>query len=62
MNRIGSPMTMDEFGWSEPDAVLYLGVAMSCGGVIALCTFLMVSRLAMRYDERMLLIVIKTNF
>jgi len=50
-------MIMDEFGWSEPDAVLYLGVAMTCGGVIALCMFFTVAKLAQRFDERMLLII-----
>ncbi len=49
-------MTMDEFAWSESDAVLYLGLAMSAGGIMALGTFAVIGRLAQRYDERKLLI------
>ncbi len=56
-HSIGTPMTMDEFAWSESDAVLYLGIAMSAGGVMALCTFVAIGRLAQRFDERKLLIL-----
>ena len=27
-------MAMDQLGWKEEDAILYLGITMACGGVL----------------------------
>lgn len=41
-------MTMDEFAWSETDAVLYLGIAMTAGGALALAAFIAVGKLTQK--------------
>ena len=40
---------MDEFGWSESEAVSRLGIIMSVGGVLMLAIYLVIPRLAKRY-------------
>ncbi len=57
IETLGTPMTMDEFAWTEADAVLYLGIAMTCGGALSLAMFIAIGRLAKIYDERKLIIV-----
>ena len=42
-------MCLDEFGWTDSEAVLYLGIAMTVGGIIAMGCFLSVGPLAKRY-------------
>ncbi len=47
--RLGSPLTMDQFGWTESEAVMYLGISMACGGLLSLGTFVSIGRLAQRW-------------
>ena len=47
-NRLGTPLVMDQFGWSESEAILYLGILMTVGGAISVVTFAAVGPLAKR--------------
>ena len=47
---------MDQFGWTESEAILYLGIAMSSGGILTVFCFASVGPLSKRFDERKILI------
>jgi len=33
-DRIVTPLAMDQWGWSEEDAIYYLGITMAGGGIL----------------------------
>jgi len=43
--RLGSPLTMDQFGWTKKEAMYYMGITMAAGGVIACGTFAIINPL-----------------
>ena len=45
---LSTPICLDQFGWSESEAILYLGILMTVGGVISVFTFGAVGPLAKR--------------
>ena len=47
--RLGTPLVMDQFGWSESDAILYLGIMMTVGGIVCVVAFVSVGPLARRF-------------
>lgn len=38
-SRLATSLTMDQFGWTKKEALYYMGIVMSVGGVIACFTF-----------------------
>ncbi len=51
-----TPMAIDQWGWSEEDAILYLGITMVCGGILSGLCFAMIGPLSKMFDERLLLL------
>lgn len=49
-------MAIDQWGWTEEDAVLYLGIILASGGVLSVFFFGSIGPLSKRFDERLLLI------
>lgn len=54
--RLLTPIANDHWGWSQQDAILYLGITMAAGGVLAGFCFSSVGPLCKRFDERLVLI------
>ena len=48
----------DNFGWSNKDAILYLGILLASGGVLSLFCFGSIGPLSRRLDERILFIMV----
>lgn len=42
---------MDQFGWSKKEAMYYMGILMSVGGVVACITFAVITPLCKRFPE-----------
>ncbi|PVD34965.1 hypothetical protein C0Q70_06246 [Pomacea canaliculata] len=53
---IATPLGMDMYGWSKPQASLYMGIVLAGAGILAIVVFLVVKLLAKRFDSRLLLI------
>jgi ceroid-lipofuscinosis MFS transporter 7 len=49
-------MAIDQWGWSEEDTLLYLGIILASGGVLSGFCFGSIGPLSKRFDERLLLI------
>lgn len=47
---------MDQFAWSKTEALYYMGLLLSAGGLIACLTFAMVGPLSKRFEERKLML------
>ncbi|TRY68880.1 hypothetical protein TCAL_11023 [Tigriopus californicus] len=58
LETLGTPLCIDQFGWTESEAILYLGIAMSVGGIISVICFATVGPLSKRFDERKMIIFI----
>ena len=56
--RLVTPIAKDNFGWSNKDAILYLGITLASGGVLSLFCFGSIGPLSRRLDERLLLIFV----
>ena len=46
---LGTPIVMDEFGWSEADATFKWSLIMSATGVISFFAYIVMGRLTKRY-------------
>ena len=57
-SRLVTPIAKDNFGWSNKDAILYLGITLASGGVLSLFCFGSIGPLTRRFDERLLLIFV----
>ena len=57
-HRLATPLAIDQWGWTEEDAVLYLGIILASGGVLSAFFFGSIGPLSKRIDERLLLILI----
>ena len=49
--RLSTPMAMDEYAWTEEDAVLYMGLATSFGAILSMLSYLAVAPLSRRCSE-----------
>uniref|UniRef100_A0A6B2EFK6 Putative transporter/transmembrane protein n=1 Tax=Phlebotomus kandelakii TaxID=1109342 RepID=A0A6B2EFK6_9DIPT len=56
LETLGTSLTMDQFAWSKMEALSYIGIVMSVGGVIACVTFVAINPLCKRFDERKVLL------
>ena len=52
-----TPLAIDQWGWEEEEAILYLGITMACGGVLSGVCYACIGPLAKRFDERLLLLI-----
>ncbi len=48
---------MDQFGWSESEAILYMGILLASGGFITVFCFWAVGPASRRFGERKLMIL-----
>ena len=55
---MGTPLCMDNFGWTEQDTVLYFGIIMACNGVVTLLLSWSIGPISKRFDERKLVIFV----
>ena len=46
--RLGTPLCMDQFGWSEEDTVLYFGILVASLGVMSVILFASIGPLTKR--------------
>ena len=51
-----TPLAIHQWGWSQEDALAYLGVIMAVGGVLSGLCFATIGPLAKIFDERVLLL------
>uniref|UniRef100_A0A1A9W744 Major facilitator superfamily (MFS) profile domain-containing protein n=1 Tax=Glossina brevipalpis TaxID=37001 RepID=A0A1A9W744_9MUSC len=56
LETLGTSLTMDQFAWSNDEAIYYMGIIMSTGAVIALVTFMCISPLCKIIPENLVLI------
>ncbi|XP_063989056.1 major facilitator superfamily domain-containing protein 8 [Diachasmimorpha longicaudata] len=56
LETLGTPLILDNFGWSKKDAVSTMGLMMSVGAVFACIAFVLIGPLCRRFDERRVLI------
>jgi len=57
LETIVTPLAMDQWGWSQEEAIVNIGYAMAGSGAISLISFGAIGPLSKRFDERMLLLV-----
>lgn len=48
LSSLGTPLCMDQFGWTESEAVLYIGILLAAGGLITVACFWAVGPLSKR--------------
>ncbi|CAL4124716.1 unnamed protein product, partial [Meganyctiphanes norvegica] len=58
LETLATPFVMDQYGWDEDFAVIVIGVALSGGGILSMCMFVMSSLLAKKFDERKILLIV----
>lgn len=51
LESLGAPLTMDQFAWSNKEALSYLGILLSVGGIIACFTSALINRISQRFGE-----------
>lgn len=51
LETLGTPLTMDQFAWSKPDSLMYMGILMAVGAVLAIATFASIAPLTKRFSE-----------
>ena len=51
-----TPLAIHQWGWSQEDALAYLGIIMAVGGVLSGLCFATIGPLAKIFDERALLL------
>ena len=54
--RIMTPLAIDQWGWTQQDAIFYLGITMAVGGVLSGLCFATIGPLSKKFDERALLL------
>ncbi|KZC09574.1 Major facilitator superfamily domain-containing protein 8, partial [Dufourea novaeangliae] len=52
LETLGTPLTMEQFAWSEKESLYYLGLLLSIGGIVSCITFTMIGPLCKRFNER----------
>ncbi|XP_013386256.1 major facilitator superfamily domain-containing protein 8 isoform X5 [Lingula anatina] len=53
---IATPLTMDEYAWTEEQASLYVGITLAVAGIIAIVVFILIKILSRKLNERFILI------
>ncbi|XP_061387994.1 major facilitator superfamily domain-containing protein 8 [Musca vetustissima] len=56
LETLGTSLTMDQFAWSNEQALHYMGILMSVGAIVALITFLAINPLCKIFPENQVLI------
>lgn len=56
VETLGTPMCMDQFGWTEETTVLYFGILIAASGIMCVLLFGIIGPLGKRFDERKILI------
>ncbi|XP_046808658.1 major facilitator superfamily domain-containing protein 8 isoform X2 [Lucilia cuprina] len=56
LETLGTSLTMDQFAWSNDEALWYMGILMSVGAIIALITFVAINPLCKIFPENQVLI------
>ncbi|XP_030373416.1 major facilitator superfamily domain-containing protein 8 isoform X2 [Scaptodrosophila lebanonensis] len=56
LETLGTSLTMDQFAWSNSEAMWYMGILMSVGAIVAFITFLLIVPLCKQFAERYVLI------
>ncbi|KAK9498571.1 hypothetical protein O3M35_003172 [Rhynocoris fuscipes] len=51
LESLGTPLTMDQFAWTNKEALSYLGIMLSVGGLIACFTSALINRISRRFGE-----------
>ena len=51
-------MAIDQWGWSEEETIMYLGIIMASGGLLSGFCFGAIGPLSKRIDERLLLMFV----
>lgn len=54
--RLGTPVSMDQFGWSHDKAITNVGLTMIISSVVSTSIFFLIPYLARKIDERVLLL------
>ena len=52
LETLGTSLTMDQFAWSNEQAMYYMGLLMSIGAIVSCITFVMIEPLCKRFNER----------
>ncbi|XP_031841265.1 CLN7/MFS domain-containing 8 [Nomia melanderi] len=52
LETLGTSLTMEQFGWSEKEALYYMGLLMSIGAIVSCISFVMIEPLCKRFNER----------
>ncbi|XP_059216197.1 major facilitator superfamily domain-containing protein 8 isoform X1 [Stomoxys calcitrans] len=56
LETLGTSLTMDQFAWSNDEALYYMGILMSVGAIVALITFVAINPLCKVFPEHQVLI------
>ncbi|XP_065360293.1 major facilitator superfamily domain-containing protein 8 isoform X1 [Calliphora vicina] len=56
LETLGTSLTMDQFAWSNDEALWYMGILMSVGAIVALITFVAINPLCKVFPENQVLI------
>ncbi|XP_034189832.2 CLN7/MFS domain-containing 8 isoform X1 [Osmia lignaria lignaria] len=56
IETLGTSLIMDQFAWSETEAVYYIGIVMSVGAIASCVTFVMIEPLCKRFNERKMML------
>ncbi|ODM98429.1 Major facilitator superfamily domain-containing protein 8 [Orchesella cincta] len=56
LETLGTPVSIDQFGWSHETAITNVGLTMIISSVVSTSIFFLIPRLAKKIDERMLLV------
>lgn len=62
IETLGTPLCMDQFGWSEEETVLYFGILIASASILCVFLFAIVGPLCKRFDERKVLIFVGILF
>ncbi|XP_054085670.1 major facilitator superfamily domain-containing protein 8 isoform X1 [Zeugodacus cucurbitae] len=56
LETLGTSLTMDQFAWSDHEALYYMGILMAVGAIVALVTFIAINPLCKIFPEHYVLI------
>lgn len=56
LETLGTSLTMDQFAWNKSEAMYYMGILMSIGGILAIICFAMINPLCRWFPENKVMI------
>ncbi|KAF4519577.1 hypothetical protein B566_EDAN004785 [Ephemera danica] len=56
VSQLGASLAMDEFAWSREEALKFMSILMTCGGIFNIVIVSIIKPLCRRFDERSVLI------